>query len=149
MTDLDFDWNVVFSNLILLSIAYLLALPIGWERETRGRSAGLRTFPLVAIATCGYVLIGMAIFAVDAQARVVQGMITGMGFIGGGAILKGEASVHGIATAAALWSTGAIGLAVAYGRLEIAVSLALVTFVTLRFLVPIKAYIHKQKPSGR
>lgn len=143
MAELDFDWNIVFSNLVLISVAYLLALPIGWERERRSGSAGLRTFPLVAVATCGYMLIGTVSFTGDAEARVVQGLITGMGFIGGGAILKSDANVRGLATAAAIWATGAIGLAVAYQRLEIAVLLSLITFMTLHFLVPFKAYIHK------
>lgn len=64
--------------------------------------------------------------------------MTGIGFIGGGAILKGGVSVHGTATAASIWNTGAIGAAVAYGRYEIAILLSLVNFATLHFLTPLK-----------
>jgi putative Mg2+ transporter-C (MgtC) family protein len=131
----DVDWNVIWPHMCLLAVAYLLAFPIGWNRERHSRSAGLRTFPLVAIATCGFMLVAIDIFDTDgAQARAMEGIITGMGFIGGGAILKGKEVVSGTATAASLWSTGAIGIAVAWQRLEIALLLSLLTFVTLQYV---------------
>jgi uncharacterized membrane protein YhiD involved in acid resistance len=68
-------------------VAYILAVPIGWNRERYERSAGLRTFPLVAVATCAFMLVGIdTLPSPGAQARVLEGIITGMGFIGGGAI---------------------------------------------------------------
>ncbi|MDX1507438.1 MAG: MgtC/SapB family protein [Woeseiaceae bacterium] len=134
----SFDWNVVFGHLVDLVLAYLLAIPIAWDRETKARTAGLRTFPLVAVAACAYMLIGYQVLSsTDAEARVIQGLMTGMGFIGGGAILKHRGSVHGTATAASLWATGAIGLAVASNRLEIALLISIMTFLTLRYLKPI------------
>jgi putative Mg2+ transporter-C (MgtC) family protein len=85
-------------------------------------------------------LIGYQVLdSTDAEARVIQGLMTGMGFIGGGAILKHGGSVKGTATAASLWATGAIGLAVASHRLEIALVISAMTFFTLRFLKPIAA----------
>ena len=75
----------------------------------------------------------------DAEARVIQGLMTGMGFIGGGAILKHGGTVQGTATAASLWASGAIGLAVAAHRFEIALLISAATFFTLRFLKPIAA----------
>jgi len=133
------DWQLVLSHLRELLLAYTLALPIAWNRETSARTAGLRTFPLVSVATCGFMLIGFQVFdSTDAEARVMQGLITGMGFIGGGAILKDGGSVKGTATAASLWSTGAVGCAVASHRPEIAVVIALTTFLTLRLLTPLK-----------
>ena len=142
---LDIDWIEILSNLTSLGIAYLLAFPIGWERERRGRSAGLRTFPLVSVATCGYMLIGISVFPQDeAQARVTQGLLAGIGFIGGGAILKNNQNVHGLATASAIWSTGAIGIAAAFRRIEIALLLMILTFFTLRLLEPFKARIHNR-----
>ena len=74
-----------------LVLAYLLALPIGWDREHSNRSFGLRTFPLVAVVTCGFMLVGMSVISsTDGEARIIQGIITGIGFIGGGAILKDQ-----------------------------------------------------------
>jgi putative Mg2+ transporter-C (MgtC) family protein len=79
-----------------LLVAYGLAFPIGWNREKEERSAGLRTFPLVAVATCGMVQAAEAEIATqpEAMARIIEGLITGMGFIGGGAILRMKDSVR-------------------------------------------------------
>ena len=137
---LSFDWAVVFRHLAQLALAYVFAIPIAWDREIHARTAGLRTFPLVAVAACGYMLIGYQVLdSTDAESRVIQGLMTGMGFIGGGAILKHGGKVQGTATAASLWATGAIGLAVASRRLEIALLISSLTFVTLRFLKPMAA----------
>lgn len=123
-----------------LIIAYLLALPIGWNREKQERSAGLRTFPLVALASCGFVQAAesMTLGQPEAMARIVEGIITGMGFIGGGAILRMKESVKGTATAASLWSTGAIGTAVGLGSYDVAIMLSIFTIATLWLLSPLK-----------
>lgn len=139
---LDVDWNTIVFHLILMGVSYLLALPIGWNRERNSNSAGLRTFPLVAVATCGFILVGIDVLAdTAAQARVLEGVITGMGFIGGGAILKNKSMVYGTATAASLWATCAIGVAVAWQRFEIALVLSLVTFLTLQLMPEIKPLV--------
>jgi putative Mg2+ transporter-C (MgtC) family protein len=134
------DWQAWLAVLGQLAMAYLLSLPIALERERQARSAGLRTFPLVAVASCGYMLMAEALFgdSPEAQARIVQGLMTGIGFIGGGAILKSGGEVHGTATAASIWNTGAIAAAVAFGRFEIAVTLAVANYATLRLLAPLK-----------
>ena len=77
------SFNIV-PHLVGLGIAYVLAFPIGWDREREERSAGLRTFPLVAVASCGFVQAaeGFALDNPEAMARVVEGLITGMGFVG-------------------------------------------------------------------
>ncbi len=134
------DWWQAGANLLSVGVAYLLALPVAWDREQNARSAGLRTFPLVAVASCGYVLLARSVFGGggEAEARIVQGLMTGIGFIGGGAILKHGASVRGTATAASVWNTGAIGACAAYGRYEIAIILSLINFLTFRFLTELK-----------
>jgi putative Mg2+ transporter-C (MgtC) family protein len=138
--DFGFNWTMVLRHMVELALAYIFAIPIAWDRETHARTAGLRTFPLVAVAACAYMLIGYQVLdSTDAEARVIQGLMTGMGFIGGGAILKHGGKVQGTATAASLWATGAIGLAVASHRFEIALLISAATFLTLRFLKPIAA----------
>jgi len=136
LDQLDFDLLRLTEVLTRLAIAFVLAIPIGWERERSTRSAGLRTFPLVAVASCGYTLIAVQLpgDAADAHSRVLQGLLTGIGFIGGGAILKSEHQVRGTATAAGIWVTGAIGAAAGYGRLETALLLSLIALVALRGL---------------
>lgn len=126
-------------------VAFVLALPIGWNRERHTRIMGLRTFPLVALGSTAYVLISLAVLNqdLDAQARIIQGLITGIGFVGGGAILKDPAgSVQGTATAVSVWSTGALGIAVAYGRFDIAVIVSLVNYLTLRFMTVVKQTVN-------
>lgn len=120
--------------------AYLLALPIGWERERALHSVGVRTFPLVAMASCGYVLLADTLSGPDmaARSRIIQGLTTGIGFIGGGAVLRAKGNVHGTATAASIWNTGVLGAAVATAHYEVAVILSVMNLVTLRLLVPLK-----------
>lgn len=127
----------MLENLLALLAAYVLALPMAIEREKRARSAGLRTFPLVAMASCGFVLVGPDLDGgtTESASRVLVGLMTGIGFVGGGAILKRNDSVHGIATAASLWATGAVGAAVGFAAYDIAIALSLATAATL-YLTP-------------
>lgn len=142
----EIQWAEIASNLVHLAAAYLLALPVAFNREKHARSAGLRTFPLVALASCGYMLIGIQVLdETGAEARAMMAVITGMGFIGGGAILKSKETVIGTATAASLWNTGAIGLAVAWSRFEIAVLLSALNFLTLLLVSPMKEIIAEQE----
>ena len=124
-----------------LALAYVLAFPIGWNRERSARSAGIRTFPLVALASCGVVQAAES-FAhgnAEAMARIIEGIITGMGFIGGGAILQNKDGVHGTATAASLWVTGTIGLSVGVGAYGVATALSVATLITLWAMEPLKS----------
>jgi len=137
----DFDWVVLAYNLSAITVAFLLALPVGWDREQKKSSPGLRTFPLVAMSSCAYLLVARSAIGQDdaALARILQGLATGIGFIGGGAILKSEKRVSGTATAASIWTMGAMGAAIALRRMEIAILLSVVTFATLRWLAPFKS----------
>ncbi len=138
------DLQVVMWAVIRLGLAGIIALPVALNRELSStRSLGLRTFPLVAMASCGYLLVGQSITSGDAQIRVLQGLVTGVGFLGGGAIVKKGLEVHGTATAASIWSTAARGAAVAYGRYEIAVILSLATLAALWGLKPVKEAVEE------
>jgi putative Mg2+ transporter-C (MgtC) family protein len=145
MVELFLNWNMdeALSHLVGLAVAYALALPIGWNREREERSAGLRTFPLVAMAACGFVMIAIEVLGAgsEGQAKILEGLITGIGFIGGGAILKQGDRATGTATAASLWATGAMGAAVGYGQLDIAVILSVVVFLSLSMLAPLKKVV--------
>ncbi len=136
---LPFSFDIV-PHLTALAVAYVLALPIGFNREKEERSAGLRTFPLVAVASCGFIQAAESMTAgsPEAMARIIEGVITGMGFIGGGAILRMKDSVKGTATAASLWITGAIGVAAGLGAFHVAFVLAAATVLTLWLLSPLK-----------
>jgi putative Mg2+ transporter-C (MgtC) family protein len=129
---ISINWQQVLSHLVQLIVAYVLALPIGLNRLLSQQRFGLRTFPLVAMVSCGFMLVGISVIDTSSgEARVLQGIITGIGFIGGGTIFKDEDNVTGMISAASIWNTGAIGIAVAFGRLEVAIVLSAINTLTL------------------
>jgi putative Mg2+ transporter-C (MgtC) family protein len=129
----------VMALLLKVTIAYVLALPTGWERFRHDRSAGLRTFPLVSLASCAYMLAAaLSPIGEEAQSRILVGVMTGIGFIGGGSIVKDANTVHGTATAASLWNMGAVGVCVSYGNYGLAVLLAAVNYFSLLLLTPLE-----------
>jgi putative Mg2+ transporter-C (MgtC) family protein len=138
------DWQETWNIVGRVAAAYGLTAVIGWDREKGAHSAGLRTFPIVGMASCGYILVLGPQPDVAAQSRVLQGLITGIGFIGGGAILKEGSTVKGTATAASIWNAGIIGAAVAMGRYEIAILLAALNLFTLRALLPVKQWLDRR-----
>ncbi len=104
---------------VRLFMAALLGGILGFEREQRGKAAGIRTHMLVAIGAALFVLIPQEAGISDAEmSRVVQGVISGIGFLGAGAIIKGSDEKHlkGLTTAAGIWLTAAIGVAAGLGR---------------------------------
>jgi len=133
------NWHDIWFPLSRIGIAYLVSLPMGWESEKEHEVAGVRTFPIVAMAACGFML---AVRAIEndpaAQSRALQGLIAGIGFIGGGAILKEGATARGTATAASIWNVGVIGAAVAMEHFEIAIVLSVLNVLTLFLLIPVK-----------
>jgi putative Mg2+ transporter-C (MgtC) family protein len=132
------------TQLLKVGIAYALALPTGWERFKHDRSAGLRTFPLVSLASCAYMLAATrTLIGADAQSRILVGVMTGIGFIGGGSIVRSAASVHGTATAASLWNMGAIGVCVAYENYALAMVLSAINYLTLLYLTPFEGRIKR------
>jgi putative Mg2+ transporter-C (MgtC) family protein len=142
--DYSVSWHDIWTHLLQILLAFGLTAIIGWDREREAHSTGVRTFPIVGMASCGYLLIVSSGDAA-AQSRVLQGLITGIGFVGGGAILKDGATVHGTATAASIWSAGVIGAAVAMGHYGIAVTLAVMNLVTLRALLPLKNRLDQRR----
>ncbi|MEE4331177.1 MAG: MgtC/SapB family protein [Wenzhouxiangella sp.] len=122
-------------------VAFVLALPVAINRERYSQIMGLRTFPLVSLGACAYVLVAQSIVdpgSPDSTMRVVQGVLTGIGFLGGGAILKGDNRVRGTATAATIWGLGAMGLAVAFDQWMVAAGLSLLMWLTLSVLFVVK-----------
>ena len=130
-----------------LLAALVLALPMAWDRESRDQSLGLRTFPLISVAACAFVLVAQATLRDEhAVSRVMQGVIAGVGFLGGGAIVKQGTNVRGAATAAAVWTTAALGIAVGRGEYPIAVGLAVIGFAALRWLRPLRRIARDRGP---
>jgi len=131
------DVEQVTRILTRLLLAALLGGVLGYEREQRGKAAGIRTHMLVAMGAALFVLVpqlgGMA--AADVS-RVIQGLVTGIGFLGAGAIIKhrDEEDVQGLTTAAGIWMTAAIGVACGLGRESTALLSALLALLVLAVL---------------
>lgn len=123
-------WHV----LIRLAAATLLGAAIGIQRERAGKPAGIRTHILVTLGTAVFVMACSAVgMSSDGLSRVIQGIVTGIGFIGAGSILKlTEAlDVKGLTTAASVWMTAAIGVAVGLGSLGVALLSTIFTLIIL------------------
>lgn len=126
-------WTDSLDHLVHLLVAYGLALPIGWHRAREEHGAGLRTFPLVAIASCALVQTAISVFgpAAAGNASIIQGVVTGIGFIGAGAIIRQGDLTTGHATAASIWAVGIMGAAVGYGYYDIGIILAVANLAVL------------------
>jgi putative Mg2+ transporter-C (MgtC) family protein len=116
----------------------LFGAVIGYERETAGKAAGLRTHILVTTGTTVFVLgcLGAGMHS-DALSRVIQGIVTGIGFVGAGSILKkeNEENIQGVTTSAGIWMAAAIGVTVGLGGLGLALMATVLTLVVLRATV--------------
>ena len=116
--------------LLRMTAAVVFGFFVGMQREKAGKPAGVRTHMLVSLGTAIVVLAcaGMGM-QYDAQSRVIQGIVTGIGFIGAGSILKlnEERDIQGLTTAAGLWLTAAIGIACGVGTLGIALIASIIT----------------------
>lgn len=109
---------------VRMAVALLLGAVIGWDRERRDAEAGLRTHMLVALGAALFVLVPAEMgLGEEARSRVIQGLVSGIGFLGAGAVLKrtNEGHIHGLTTAASIWSTAAVGMAAGLGRESTAV----------------------------
>lgn len=119
---------------IRLVAALVLGAIVGYEREQAGKAAGLRTHMLVAMGTALFVLAAsQSGMNLDGVSRVIQGLVTGIGFIGAGAILKLSATreIQGLTTAAGIWVTAAIGVTVGLGALGLALLGTILTWIVL------------------
>jgi putative Mg2+ transporter-C (MgtC) family protein len=122
---------------VRLGLALLLGAVIGYERERRGVDAGLRTHMLVAVGTAVFVLVPQqAGMDADQLSRVLQGIAAGIGFLGAGTVLKlgSLREIRGLTTAAGIWTTAAIGIAVGLGRESTAVLTTIIVLVVFSLI---------------
>ena len=136
------DFGHLAHVLIRVIAAVAIGAIVGLERDNAGKPAGLRTHMLVSLGTAVVVLacsgVGMNL---DGLSRVIQGIVTGIGFIGAGSILKlsEQREIKGLTTAAGLWMTAAIGIAVGLGALGVALIATLMTVIVLAVVGAIEA----------
>lgn len=113
-------------------LACILGGLVGWQREHLGIEAGVRTFAAVSLGACVFGLI------YPSDTRIAAQIVTGIGFLGAGVIMRGRGHIHGLTTAASLWAVASVGLAVAYGRIVLGVLVTILLFILLA--VPLKKW---------
>ena len=134
-----------------LVMAAVLGGMLGYERESKGKAAGLRTHMLVALGAAMFVLVPQQMGASDeALSRVIQGLVAGIGFLGAGAIVKGKPGeeVEGLTTAAGIWMTAAIGMTAGLGREATAILSTFLALFVLQVLCGSVNWIHRRPPTS-
>ncbi len=122
------DWNQEALMAIQAVVAVVLGGFVGWEREWHAREAGIRTDGAVSLGSCVFALLSTHIATGNNPHVIAAGVVTGIGFLGAGVILRDQGSVVGLTTAATLWATAAIGLTTGYRMYTLAVLVSLIVF---------------------
>jgi len=131
---------------LLLSV--LCASIIGWERQKREKAAGLKTHVLISFGACLFTIVGMNLMPSNdtgALLRVLQGIVTGVGFVGAGAIIRQGMYVRGVTTAAGIWVIAAIGMTVGTGQYMLAIYSSLMVVVMLKLFSYVEHALKKKK----
>lgn len=122
------DWNAEVLLALRVLVATALGGFIGWERERHGRETGIRTYGSVALGACIFALISTHITSGNNPHVIAAGVVTGVGFLGAGVIMKDQGSIVGLTTAATLWATASVGLAIGYGMYTLGVLVSFTVF---------------------
>lgn len=151
------EWALAMQNfgwlaIVKVTLAACLGGLIGLEREWRGREAGFRTNMLIAMGACLFTLISIHGFPLESSAardtgRVAAGIVTGIGFLGAGALFQTPHRVKGMTTAATIWLVAAIGMTVGVGAYALAIFSSILTFVILRLLKPVSTTVARRHNS--
>lgn len=129
------------SHILRLFLSVACGGLIGWERASEGKPTGLRTQMLVCLGSCLFMVAGEEMrppghgIVVD-PSRLAAGVVTGIGFLGAGTILRTGGSVIGLTSAASIWMTSAIGVAIGSGAYVIAIVSTVISFIVLRSMIP-------------
>jgi putative Mg2+ transporter-C (MgtC) family protein len=126
------SWQAEALLALRVVLACVLGGLVGWQREHLGIEAGVRTFAAVSLGACVFGLI------YPSDTRIAAQIVTGIGFLGAGVIMRGRGHIHGLTTAASLWAVASVGLAVAYGRIVLGVLVTILLFILLA--IPLKQW---------
>jgi putative Mg2+ transporter-C (MgtC) family protein len=130
------------SAILQLVLAAFLSMIIGIDREGRNQPAGLRTHMLVGLGSCLFTLLSVYAFPASDPARVAAQIVTGIGFLGAGTIIQRAGFPHHLTTAASIWATAAVGMAVGVGAWFLAIAATLIIWVVL---VIVRAFSKRQR----
>jgi putative Mg2+ transporter-C (MgtC) family protein len=126
------NWEAEALLALRVVLACVLGGLVGWQREHLGIEAGVRTFAAVSLGACVFGLI------YPSDTRIAAQIVTGIGFLGAGVIMRGRGHIHGLTTAASLWAVASVGLAVAYGKIVLGVLVTILLFILLA--IPLKKW---------
>ena len=147
----DFNWDILLDDITRIAMAGLLGGLLGLERELNGHFAGLRTHMMVAIGCAVFVMAGIAAAGehADAMTRVIQGIATGVGFLGAGTILKidEKEKIKGLTTASSIWLAAALGTVAGLAEYALAAASTFAAVFILGVLRPVERKLLKHLQS--
>lgn len=132
--------SIYFEEAAQVSAAFIIGAIIGLEREFRSKPAGFRTMILISVGSCLYTILSKD--SATSPDRIASNIVTGIGFIGAGVIFKEGITVNGLTTAALIWVTAALGMAIGYHNYPIAVVVSIMVVITLFVLEPVQRFIN-------
>ena len=136
------DLSSYFEEAAQVSVAFVIGAVIGLEREFRSKPAGFRTMILICVGSCLYTIISKETGAGNSD-RIASNIVTGIGFIGAGVIFKEGITVNGLTTAALIWVTAALGMAIGYHNYPLAIVVSGMVVITLFVLEPVHRIINR------
>jgi putative Mg2+ transporter-C (MgtC) family protein len=136
------EWTTI---VIRLAVSIIIGGLIGLERELEHKPAGLRTIILVCLGSTIFMLVGFELGLAGSElGRIVAGVVTGIGFLGAGAIIRARGEVYGLTTAATIWLASGLGLAIGAGYFTLAIIAAIFVLVVLRLLGIVEKALSKK-----
>ncbi len=136
------DFTIYFEEAAQVSAAFIIGAIIGLEREFRSKPAGFRTMILICVGSCLYTILSKESNGTSPD-RIASNIVTGIGFIGAGVIFKEGITVNGLTTAALIWITAALGMAIGYHNYPLAIVVSIMVVITLFVLEPVQRFINK------
>ncbi len=136
------DIELYLEEIVQVACAFIIGAVIGMEREFRSKPAGFRTMILICVGSCLYTIISKEASA-GSPDRIASNIVTGIGFIGAGVIFKEGITVNGLTTAALIWTTAALGMAIGYNNYPLAIVVSIMVVIVLFILEPVQRFVNK------
>ena len=136
------DIHIYLEEAAQVSIAFVIGAILGLEREFRSKPAGFRTMILICVGSCIYTILSKEA-GLGTSDRIASNIVTGIGFLGAGVIFKEGISVIGLTTAALIWITAALGMAIGYHHYPLAIVVTIIVVIALFVLEPVQRYINR------
>ena len=134
--------SIYFEEAAQVSVAFVIGAIIGLEREFRSKPAGFRTMILICVGSCLYTILSKETGGTSPD-RIASNIVTGIGFIGAGVIFKEGITVNGLTTAALIWVTAALGMAIGYHNYPLAIVVSIMVVIALFVLEPVQRFINR------